>query len=81
MNQIDHVTLQKGKSMRKIWVHKARSFKEAEEFDIWFWRRAGAQGRFSAAWLMIGDLFKIRGKSGRLPRLRRSVQSIERLPD
>ncbi|MBM3253508.1 MAG: hypothetical protein FJZ16_04575 [Candidatus Omnitrophica bacterium] len=65
--------------MKKIWVHKAHSFKEADEFDIKFWRRAGALARFSATWLMIGEFFKIKGKYGYKPRLRRTVQNIERL--
>lgn len=66
-------------SKEKVWVHKARSFKEAEEFDIKFWRRAGVQARFSAAWTMLRDVMKMRGHRGRLPRLRRSVQNIEYL--
>jgi len=63
----------------KLRIHKARSFKEAEEWDRKFWQRAGASARFSAAWLMIGDYLKIRGQRGSLPRLRRSVQNIKRL--
>ncbi len=64
--------------MRKVWVHKARSFEEAREFDERFWRRAGAQARFAAAWSIIEDSFKMRGKDARQLRLRRSVQNIER---
>lgn len=64
---------------RKIWEHKATSFEDAERWNRWFWRRAGAQVRFSAAWLMIGDFFKMRGQSGRLPRLRRSVQVVKQI--
>lgn len=63
---------------RKMLTHLARSHADAERWNMWFWRRAGANGRFSAAWLMLGDLLKIRGKSGRLPRLRRSVQNFQR---
>ena len=59
--------------------NKTTSFKKAEEFDIRFWRRVGARGRFSAAWLMLADYFKIKGKSGRLPRLRRTVRHLEYL--
>ncbi len=65
--------------MSKIWVHKARSFKEAQEFDRKFWEKAGVQARFAAAWAMITEYYKMRGKSGIKPRLRRSVQNIERL--
>lgn len=63
--------------MKKIWVNKARSFKEAEKFDIEFWQKAGVQARFSATWKMIEELYKIRGVYGYKLRLRRSVQSIE----
>lgn len=60
-------------------VHKSYSFKEAAEFDIRFWQKAGANARFAAAWDMVRDFLKMRGKSGNLPRLRRSVQSIKRI--
>lgn len=65
--------------MKKIWVHKAKSFEDAERFDAWFWRRAGAAARFSAMWSMVGDFLKLRGKSGVQPRLRRSVQHVKRV--
>ena len=64
--------------MKKIWVHKAKSFEDAERFDRWFWRQAGAEARFSATWLAVIDFMKLRGKSGGQPRLRRSVQSVKR---
>lgn len=64
--------------MARVYVHKAYSFKEAKEFDIAFWRKAGAQARFSASWLMVGEWFKMRGRRGSQPRLRRTVQSIKR---
>lgn len=58
-------------------VHRAYSFQKADEFNENFWQRAGAQARFSGTWLMIMDFYKMRGKRGRLPRLRRSVQNIK----
>ena len=66
--------------MNKFYINKAYSFKEAEEFDRKFWRRAGCQARFAAAWQMVKDYIKMKGKSERLLRLRRLVQNIERLP-
>ncbi|MBI5416208.1 MAG: hypothetical protein HZA29_05275 [Candidatus Omnitrophica bacterium] len=66
--------------MKKIRVHKAKSFKDAEEWDRKFWRHAGAQARFAAAHEAIKDYFKMKGIHARHLRLRRSVQSIERLP-
>ena len=68
------------KIKKKIWVHKARSFQEADEFDVRFWRRAGAAARFEAAWFLVGDYLKMQGKSAHELRLRRSVQKIERAP-
>jgi len=65
--------------MKKITIHKTTSFKEAEKFDIRFWQRAGAEARFSAMWIMVGEFLKIRGKPNGQPRLRRSVQSIKYL--
>ncbi len=64
---------------KKLWVHKAKSFKEAQEWDRKFWRRAGSQARFSAAFEMLKDYIKIKGKNASSLRLRRSVQNIERL--
>ena len=43
--------------MKKIYVNKARSFKEAEEWDRKFWRRAGYQTRFAVAREIIKDYF------------------------
>lgn len=53
---------------------------EGEEMDREFWRKAGAEGRFSAAWEMVGEVNAIRGGDGSQPRLQRSVQHIQRLP-
>lgn len=64
---------------RRVVVHKAHSFEESERFDVQFWRRAGAAARFDAVWSMVKDFLKLRGASGDQPRLRRSVQRIERL--
>jgi hypothetical protein len=48
-------------------------------FDIEFWRRVGADGRFAAAWEMVCQADAIRGvQSAREPRLQRSVLRIER---
>jgi hypothetical protein len=65
--------------VNKIQTNLARSFREAEEFDAEFWRKAGVQARFSAAWLMVIEYFKMRGKGGNQPRLRRTVQNIKRI--
>jgi hypothetical protein len=54
-------------------VHVTHSFREASEFDAAFWRRAGVDARFAAAWSMVGDYLKMRGTYAGEPRLRRSV--------
>jgi len=66
--------------MAKIWENKARSFKEAEEFDDRFWRRAGASARFVATWMMVMEWQKMRGKRSGQPRLKKSVGRIIRRP-
>jgi hypothetical protein len=60
--------------MKKIWEHKTKSFKKAEEFDIKFWRKAGVRARFAAAWKAIEEFYKFKGKHGYKPRLRRDVE-------
>ena len=67
--------------MKRIWINKANSFKEAEEWDRKFWRRAGAQARFAAAREALKDYFKMKGINERHLRLRRTVQNIERRKD
>ena len=67
--------------MKRIWINKANSFKEAEEFDRKFWRQAGSQARFWAAREIVKDYLKMKGKNESLLRLRRSVQNIERRKD
>lgn len=65
--------------MRKIWVNKTDSFKDAEKFDIEFWRRAGVNAKFSAMWKMVEEFYKIKNKHGYKLRLQRFVQSIEQI--
>jgi hypothetical protein len=63
--------------MKKIWENKTASFRKAKEFDMLFWEKAGAQARFSAAWQMLEECYKIRNKHGYKLRLQRTVQNIE----
>jgi hypothetical protein len=44
-------------------------------FDRAFWRRAGAQARWAAAWQMIVDACALRGEDGDQLRLQRSLVS------
>jgi hypothetical protein len=64
--------------MSKIQTNVARSFREAEEFDRRFWRRAGTAARWAASWSMVLDFIKMRGGDESELRLRRSVQNVKR---
>ena len=60
----------------------ARMVKATEadrSFDLVFWRKVGAEGRFAAAWQMISEVDAIRGKDIGESRLQRSVQNIQRI--
>jgi hypothetical protein len=48
-------------------------------FDLLFWKRVGAEGRFAAAWQMVSEVNAIKGKEIGESRLQRSVQSIQRI--
>ena len=48
------------------------------KFDREFWRKVGAEGRFSAAWEMVEEYERIRGGDGRQPRLQRTVTRLLR---
>ena len=65
--------------MKKAWMHKAKSFEDAKRFDTWFWQQAGASARFEAAWAMVGEFLKMKGRPRAQLRLRRSIQHVERL--
>ncbi len=61
----------------------ARLIKATEmdrSFDLAFWKRVGAEGRFSAAWEMVLEVNAIKGEESRESRLRRSIQNIQRAP-
>ena len=63
--------------MKKIWVNKTNSFKEAEDFNIKFWKSTKPDVKFSALWQMVEEFYKIRNKHGYKLRLQRSVQNIK----
>ncbi len=47
-------------------------------FDVEFWQKVGDVGRFAAAWQMIREVQLMRGQSGELPRMQKSVVRIIR---
>lgn len=52
---------------------------EAEkEFDREFWRRAGHEARFAAAWQMVVESYLFRGRDAGELRLQRSVENLQR---
>ncbi len=65
--------------MPRIKENLAKSYQQADSFNRRFWQTTSAQERFMAAWLMVQEYWKIKGKHGNKLRLRRSVQNIERL--
>ena len=63
--------------MKKIWENKTTSFKNAEDFNIRFWKSASANAKFEALWQMVEEYHKIRNKRGYKLRLRRSIQNVK----
>jgi hypothetical protein len=62
-------------------IRMARLVRAAEadrSFDLEFWRKAGHEARFAAAWQMVSEVSAIRGEEVGESRLQRSVQSIQR---
>jgi hypothetical protein len=47
-------------------------------FDIEFWQSVGDVGRAAAAWQMIREVQLMRGQSGELPRMQKSVGRVIR---
>ncbi|MBI1883598.1 MAG: hypothetical protein HYS08_05275 [Chlamydiae bacterium] len=65
--------------MRKIWVHKAKSFKEAEEFDLEYYRAMSPSERLQDMQLLREIFYKIKnGKPhARGKRLQRVAHVIQ----
>ncbi len=60
-------------------VRVLRNVKDDDgSFDLEFWERAGADGRFAAAWEMVTEAAAMRGENADQPRLQRSVLRITR---
>ena len=49
-------------------------------FDIAFWQAQSATARFAAAWELVVDAYRIKGKDVSQLRLQRSVEHFQRLP-
>ena len=66
------------RSGRVVMARLGRIDDDTRAFDIEFWARVGAEGRFSAAWAMVAETSSMRGLDGSQPRLQRSVCRIQR---
>jgi hypothetical protein len=48
-------------------------------FDLEFWERVGAEGRFEAVWAMVKDMHRLKGHDADPARLQRSVEGVVEL--
>lgn len=72
------MTVKKKRQKRRVVMVQMVPMEQATRaFDIRFWGRVGAHGRFAAAWDMVCDLRKWRGLRGCQPRLRRSIAILK----
>lgn len=65
--------------MKRIWERLVPISKAGRSFDIKFWQAQHPTARFRAAWQMLGDLYRIKGKkiNARTFRLQRSVEALK----
>ncbi len=52
--------------------------KDERSFDRDFWKKAGTEAIFSAAWEMTAEVSSIRGQNVGQSRLQRNIQTIKR---
>ena len=52
--------------------------KDERSFDREFWKNAGPEAIFSAAWEMTAEVSSIRGQNVGQSRLQRNIQTIKR---
>jgi hypothetical protein len=63
----------------KVRMARLVKLKDADRsFDIAFWRRVGAEGRFVAAWQMVEEVSLMRGDDGHIGPPQRSVVRLVR---
>jgi hypothetical protein len=63
---------------RRITAKLVRQGEDEFEFNHRFWREAGTEARFEAAWEMVLEARSWKGLSGDEPRLQRHVLRVER---
>ncbi|MBI2340083.1 MAG: hypothetical protein HYU99_06960 [Deltaproteobacteria bacterium] len=63
---------------KRVVMSRLVGLKEADDsFDLEFWKRVGAEGRFAAAWAMVCDLKNWNPRYASQQRLRRTVSSLK----
>ena len=75
MSEAEQTALRAPVRMVRLLRHAAE---DDGSFDLEFWRRIGAEGRFAAAWEMVEEARRWRGEDGHEPRLRRSAVRLLR---
>lgn len=65
--------------MKKVWIHKSNSFKEADNFDEKYYSNMNGVKRLEIVQFLREAYFKIKGQTGHegRKRLRRSFKIIE----
>jgi hypothetical protein len=65
--------------MKKIWERVSSLATIDRDWDIKFWQAQNPDVRFNAAWQMLEDFYKIRGKRlhAKTLRLQRSVENLK----
>ncbi|MBL7081074.1 MAG: hypothetical protein ISS44_00695 [Candidatus Omnitrophica bacterium] len=65
--------------MKKIWERIIPLSEADRDWDIKFWQAQSPSLRFSSAWKMLGDFYKLRGKklNANSLRLQRSVENLK----
>ena len=67
------------KPSKKRMARMVKAIDADRSFDLIFWKKVGAEGRFAAAWQMISEVDAIKGKDIGESRLQRSIQNIQRI--
>lgn len=62
--------------MKKIWIHRSNSFKEAAVFDSTYYRKMSKEERISTMQLLREIYRKLKGRDENGKRLRRVIKII-----
>ncbi len=66
----------------KVWWRVVPIEQSNDEWEIRFWQAQSVKARFSAAWKMLEEYKKLRGRSGKNNikfRLRRSIENLQQI--